>query len=159
MSDYRQLKGVSLNPERHGAKNAYEHCEMVVQRMKQLAKQNHCSQEDTATLVNLAYVHDIGKIDGTAKPVKSVELLPKYGICDADFDSLVKYHDNNLPWYISSTRGEASRAVVVLTELALCAQGCPLLFFQFWTKLKVNLLVRFLTESQIDPKRNLRNSY
>jgi hypothetical protein len=80
---------------------------MVVNRVKQLGKQNHCSKEATTTLVNLAYVHDIGKTLGTANPEKSVERLSKYGNFDEGFVNLVKYHDVNLPWYISYTKGEA----------------------------------------------------
>jgi hypothetical protein len=107
LADYQQLQKISLNPERHTARNAYEHCEMVVDRIKQLAKVNHCLEEETAILVNLAFLHDIGKTTGTAKPEKSVELLPRYGEFDESFVSLIKYHDINLPWYISYTKGEA----------------------------------------------------
>lgn len=107
VSDYEQLVNVSLNPERHSAPNAHEHCELVVNRVKQLAKQNHCSEEETTILVNLAYIHDIGKTHGTARPEKSVELLPHYGKFEESFVKLVKYHDINLSWYISHTKGEA----------------------------------------------------
>jgi hypothetical protein len=106
-TDYSRLGSVSLNPERHSAPNAYEHCELVVSRVEQLAKQNHCSEEETTVLVNLAYVHDIGKTKGNAKPSESVELLPNYGEFDEGFINLVKYHDINLPWYISHSKGEA----------------------------------------------------
>ncbi|MGD8569816.1 MAG: HD domain-containing protein [Gammaproteobacteria bacterium] len=105
--DYRKLESVSLNPERHAAPNAYEHCERVVDRIKQLALQNGCSDDETTILVNLAYVHDIGKTQGNAKPEESVALLPKYGHFVDSFVSLVKYHDVNLPWYISHSKGQA----------------------------------------------------
>lgn len=105
--DYRKLEKVSLNPERHSAPNAYEHCERVVERVEQLARHNSCSEEETTMLVNLAYVHDIGKTQGTARPDESVALLPNYGHFDDNFVNLVKYHDVNLPWYISHTKGQA----------------------------------------------------
>ncbi|HEY5602283.1 MAG TPA: hypothetical protein VIM41_04170 [Gammaproteobacteria bacterium] len=72
-----------------------------------MATQNACTEAETAILVNLAYVHDIGKTLGTAKPEQSVELLARYGDFDARFINLVKYHDINLPWYVSYTKGEA----------------------------------------------------
>lgn len=106
MSDYRQLANVSLNPERHTAGNALAHCNLVVEKAKQLAKLNLLNQEETQTLVNLSYVHDIGKIHGNAKPEQSVQLLSHYGEFSPEFVALVKYHDINLPWYISHTRGE-----------------------------------------------------
>jgi len=107
MSDYGQLAQVSLNPHRHTAKNALEHCNLVVEKAQQLAKLNQLNEEDTLTLINLSYVHDIGKIHGTAKPEQSVQLLSRYGCFSDAFIALVKYHDINLPWYISYTRGEA----------------------------------------------------
>src|SRR5262249_2146825 len=60
----------------------------------------------TQVLRNLAYCHDIGKISGTANPEKSVELLPRYGNFDDGFIELVKKHDTNLPWFLSSERGQ-----------------------------------------------------
>jgi len=106
MSDYRRLAKVSLNPQRHSAENALAHCNLVVDKAKQLARLNQLSAEETQTLVNLSYVHDIGKIHGTAKPEQSVQLLSRYGQFTPEFIALVKYHDINLPWYISHTRGE-----------------------------------------------------
>jgi hypothetical protein len=32
-ADYDRLKAISLNPSHHAASNAYEHCEMVHQRV------------------------------------------------------------------------------------------------------------------------------
>ncbi len=105
-ADYDRLKAVSLNPSRHAASNAYEHCEMVRQRAAMLAVLNGCTAEETSLLSDLARVHDIGKITGTANPVESVALLPNYGITDERFINLVKYHDTNLPWYQAAQRGE-----------------------------------------------------
>lgn len=104
--DYERMKNVSLNPEKHSAQNAYEHSEMVKERAITIAKENNCSQSEIDYLVNLARVHDIGKITGTANPSKSVELLPKYSIDDDVFVNLVQYHDINLSWYIASQKGQ-----------------------------------------------------
>ncbi len=107
LKDFEKLKNVSLNPEKHFAKNALEHTEMVAKRALELAELNNFSQEEKEIIQNLAFVHDIGKILGTANPEKSVELLQKYGEFDEGFVSLVKYHDINLPWYNSFMRGQA----------------------------------------------------
>jgi 8-oxo-dGTP pyrophosphatase MutT (NUDIX family) len=105
-ADYERLKAVALNPVRHAAPNAYEHCEMVRERAVELAKLNDCTDEEIATLEDLARLHDIGKIAGNANPVESVALLASYGITDEPFTNLVKYHDTNLPWYQVAQRGE-----------------------------------------------------
>ena len=106
-ADYAKLKSVSLNPERHTAPDAHAHCEAVRQRVLHLAALNGLGAEDTARLEALAYLHDIGKIEGTARPAKSVELLPRYGVEDPRLTDLVKYHDTNLPWFMAAERGEA----------------------------------------------------
>lgn len=103
--DYEQLKSVKLWEARHIAENAYEHSELAHQRVLHLAALNGCSPEETALLSDLAYVHDIGKITGTANPGASVALLPKYGITDEHLINLVKYHDTGLPWYLDAERG------------------------------------------------------
>ena len=87
-ADYDRLKAISLNPSRHAASNAHEHCEMVHQRAIELAVLNGCTEEEIALLSGLARVHDIGKIAGTANPVESVALLLNYGITDERFGSL-----------------------------------------------------------------------
>lgn len=105
-SDYEKMRDVSLNPEKHSAANAHEHSEQVYVRAIELAEQNECTSSEKDLLANLARVHDIGKICGSANPQKSVELLPKYGINDEQFTLLVKYHDTNLPWYIATQKGQ-----------------------------------------------------
>jgi ADP-ribose pyrophosphatase YjhB (NUDIX family) len=105
-ADYEKLKEVKLNPARHAAATAHEHCEMVAARVAHLAALNGCTSEETQVLKNLAHAHDIGKIGGTASPEKSVELLPRYGLVDNGFIELVKYHDINLPWYLSFEKGQ-----------------------------------------------------
>lgn len=106
-SDYQKLKNITLNPERHSAANAFEHCEQVAQRAEELARLNHCNERDTAILHALAKMHDIGKIHGTAKPEESLVLLESYGEVEAGFFNLVKYHDINLPWFIAKQKGQA----------------------------------------------------
>ncbi|MGI9415599.1 MAG: HD domain-containing protein [Hyphomicrobiales bacterium] len=109
-ADYEKLRSVSLNPERHTAPDAHAHCEGVRQRVLYLARLNGCTDQETALLEELAYLHDIGKIEGTARPAKSVELLPRYGVEDPHLIALVKYHDTNLPWFKASERGETPGA-------------------------------------------------
>ena len=104
--DYEKMRSVSLNSEKHLAANGYDHCEQVRERAVDLANQNECTPEQFALLANLARVHDIGKISGTANPSKSVELLPKYRVEDEQFLQLVKYHDTNLPWYNAAQKGQ-----------------------------------------------------
>ncbi len=106
-SDYEKMRSVSLNPAKHAAENGYEHCEMVRERVIDLANQNGYAGEEKELLGNLARIHDIGKICGTANPSKSGELLSKYGIDDEDLIQLVKYHDTNLPWYNAAQEGQA----------------------------------------------------
>jgi ADP-ribose pyrophosphatase YjhB (NUDIX family) len=105
-ADYEKLKAVELNPARHAAATAHEHCELVAARAAHLAALNGCTTEEAQLLRNLAHAHDIGKIAGTANPEESVELLRRYGITDAGFIDLVKYHDTNLPWYVATERGQ-----------------------------------------------------
>lgn len=106
LSNYDKMRDVSLNPERHLAKNAWEHTEMVVKRARELSELNKLGPAETDILINLSYVHDIGKISGNAKPEESVKLLEKYGKFDEQFVNLVKYHDTNLPWYLSHLKDE-----------------------------------------------------
>jgi len=104
--DYIRLKHVTLNPRRHTAGNAYDHCEQVVVRVRDLAKVNACTDADTATLITLAKVHDIGKIGGSSSPRQSLLQMVRYGCQDQVLLNLVKYHDINLPWYIASRKGQ-----------------------------------------------------
>ncbi|MBU6951756.1 HD domain-containing protein [Hahella sp. HN01] len=104
--DYAQLAKVTLNPERHTAENALTHCEMVASRALQLADLNGCPEQEKRTLEALAKVHDIGKINGSANPEESLKNLSLYGEFEESFVNLVKYHDINLPWYISKTKGQ-----------------------------------------------------
>jgi len=105
--DYQKLKHVSLNHERHTAENAFEHCEQVADKALELAKLNQRTDDEESILYSLAKVHDIGKINGNSKPEESLELLKSYGEVGPEFYNLVKYHDINLPWYISFQKGQS----------------------------------------------------
>ncbi len=106
-ADFARLEQVTLNPERHTAANARTHTEAVAARAKALGTANGVCAGEIESLVDLAYVHDIGKTTGTANPAASVDLLPRYGIYDLRFIELVRFHDINLPWHNSTLRGEA----------------------------------------------------
>ncbi|MGZ3438223.1 MAG: HD domain-containing protein, partial [Polyangia bacterium] len=98
---------VRLNPERHTAANAYAHSLAVAARAAHLARRNGLDEPRQRALIDLAYLHDIGKVGGTANPSASVELLPRYGVADPELVELVRMHDINLPWHLSMLRGEA----------------------------------------------------
>ncbi len=106
-SDFERLASVTLNPERHTAANAHAHSLAVASRAAHLARRNGLDEQRQRALVDLAYLHDIGKLAGTANPSASVELLPRYGIVDPASIELVRMHDINLPWHLSMLRGEA----------------------------------------------------
>lgn len=107
LADFEKLATVSLNPERHTAANAKDHCEQVALAALELAQRHRLNDEEKSVLQNLALVHDIGKIAGNARPEESVNLLSRYGGFDKAFVNLVKYHDTNLPWFVSMKRGQA----------------------------------------------------
>ena len=72
---YARLANVTLNPRRHTASNAHAHSEAVAARAASLALANGV---DTALLEDLGRAHDIGKITGTARPEKSLDVLADY---------------------------------------------------------------------------------
>ena len=104
--DFKQLREVRLNPDRHEARNALEHCKLVRFRVLELAKMNSLSAEETILLENVALVHDIGKITGTTSPTASVKILRGYNIDDEKLLNMVKKHDINLPWYNAHLTGK-----------------------------------------------------
>jgi hypothetical protein len=106
-ADFDRLAAVTLNPERHTATNAQTHSLAVAARAAHLARRNGLDGRRQRTLVDLAYLHDIGKIAGSANPSASLELLPRYGVADPELVELVRMHDINLPWHLSMLRGEA----------------------------------------------------
>lgn len=103
---FRKLAGVRLNPRRHTALNALAHSEAVAAHAVALARLNHLSDRELGVIENLGRAHDIGKINGTARPEQSLVVLAECGVHDPGFNALVKWHDTSLPWYISSTRGQ-----------------------------------------------------
>jgi ADP-ribose pyrophosphatase YjhB (NUDIX family) len=103
---FRRLADVRLNPRRHTAGNALEHSEAVATRAVALARANGCTERETSLLENLGRAHDIGKVTGTARPERSLEVLRACGIAEPAFLALVKWHDTNLPWYLARTKGQ-----------------------------------------------------
>ncbi|HEX7838313.1 MAG TPA: hypothetical protein VF469_12650, partial [Kofleriaceae bacterium] len=103
---FGQLANVRLNPRRHTAANALEHSEAVAARGGTLARANHCSEPHARLLEDLGRAHDIGKITGTARPERSLEVLHACGVEHAELLALVKWHDTSLPWFLAGTRGQ-----------------------------------------------------
>jgi ADP-ribose pyrophosphatase YjhB (NUDIX family) len=101
-----RLAGVSLNPRRHTAANALEHSEAVAARAAALARANGCTEREACLLEDLGRAHDIGKVTGTARPERSLEVLRECGIEDPALLALVKWHDTSLPWYLAQERGQ-----------------------------------------------------
>jgi 8-oxo-dGTP pyrophosphatase MutT (NUDIX family) len=104
---YGELGRVTLNPRRHTAPDARSHSDAVARMAAQLGLANGCSATEVALLTNLGYAHDIGKITGTARPERSLDVLAECGATDRDLLGLVRWHDTSLPWHRSALRGEA----------------------------------------------------
>lgn len=107
MAAYDRLAAVSLNPRRHTASDARAHSEAVAALATCLGTENRCVPEEIALLTNVGYAHDVGKITGSAKPARSIEVLASCNIADPILLGLVKWHDTSLPWYRSAKRGQA----------------------------------------------------
>ncbi|HWO24657.1 MAG TPA: NUDIX domain-containing protein [Kofleriaceae bacterium] len=123
---FRQLAGVSLNPRRHTAANALAHSEAVAARAAALARANGCTEREVCLLEDLGRAHDIGKVTGTARPERSLEVLRDCGVEDPALLALVKWHDTNLPWYLAQAKGQppsdkAWRRLAAEVELRLLA--------------------------------------
>ena len=103
---FGRLAGVSLNPRRHTAANALEHSEAVAARAAALARANACTEREACLLEDLGRAHDIGKVTGTARPERSLEVLRECGVEDPALLALVKWHDTSLPWYLAKERGQ-----------------------------------------------------
>lgn len=103
---FRRLAGVRLNPRRHTADNALAHSEAVSARAGALARANNLAAAEVQLLEDLGRAHDIGKIGGTARPDKSLDVLRTCGVDDARFLALVKWHDTNLPWWNAHVKGQ-----------------------------------------------------
>jgi 8-oxo-dGTP pyrophosphatase MutT (NUDIX family) len=103
---FARLARVSLNPRRHTAANALEHSRAVADRAAALARANHCSEGETRLLEDLGLAHDIGKITGTARPERSLDVLRECSVDRPELLALVKWHDTSLPWYRAHSRGQ-----------------------------------------------------
>ncbi|MBN2193180.1 MAG: NUDIX domain-containing protein [Polyangiaceae bacterium] len=104
---YARLGRVSLNPRRHSALDARAHSDAVAGMAARLARANGCSPAEVALLTHLGHAHDIGKITGTARPERSLDVLAECGVTDSTLLGLVKWHDTGLPWYRATLRGQA----------------------------------------------------
>jgi len=103
---YRGLAQVSLNPRRHTAANAHAHSEAVAARARRLAEANGFTASEADLLESLGRAHDIGKLTGTARPERSLDVLAECGVTDPTFLALVRWHDVSLPWWQSAQRGQ-----------------------------------------------------
>lgn len=106
MAAYQRLARVSLNPRRHTAPNARAHSDAAARMAARLGLANGCSEAEVALLTNLGHAHDIGKITGTARPERSLDVLADCGVMDRGLLGLVRWHDTGLPWYRSAHRGQ-----------------------------------------------------
>ncbi len=104
---YQELARVRLNPRRHAMADAWTHSEAVAARAAALAVANGCGDADRDLLEDLGRAHDIGKITGTARPERSLEILDACGIADAVLRPLVRWHDTSLPWWNAARKGQA----------------------------------------------------
>lgn len=104
---YHRLKNVALNPRRHTAPDARAHSDAVAQLARRLGLANGCTAHEVQLLSNLGHAHDLGKITGTARPERSLEVLADCGVTDPELLALVKWHDTGLPWHKAALRGEA----------------------------------------------------
>lgn len=111
--DLVALAAVTLDPTRHLAPNARVHSLAVAQRAVSLGRAAGASDDELRLLRLVGLTHDLGKLmpkaeEGEAHPTRSVQRLrERYGVDDARLLALVRYHDLNLPWYLSAQRGEA----------------------------------------------------
>jgi 8-oxo-dGTP pyrophosphatase MutT (NUDIX family) len=102
----QRLASVRLNPRRHTAPSALAHSEAAAARAGALARANGLHADQVRLLETLGLVHDIGKVTGTARPERSVEVLAQLGVDDPVLLGLVRWHDTALPWYRSTLRGQ-----------------------------------------------------
>jgi ADP-ribose pyrophosphatase YjhB (NUDIX family) len=103
---FERLAGVRLNPRRHTAANALAHSRAVSAHAVALGIANGLDEPQIRLLTDLGLAHDIGKITGTARPERSLDVLRECGIEDAGFLSLVRWHDTSLPWYLAAAKGQ-----------------------------------------------------
>jgi ADP-ribose pyrophosphatase YjhB (NUDIX family) len=103
---YRDLARVRLNPRRHAMADALTHSEAVAARAAALATASGMTDAERDLLEDLGRAHDIGKVTGTARPERSLDVLDQCGVTDPAFRALVRWHDTALPWWNSSRNGQ-----------------------------------------------------
>src|SRR5688500_18037454 len=123
---YQRLADVTLNPRRHTAASARAHSKAIASHTAALARANGYSEAEVQLLENLGHAHDIGKVTGTARPERSLEVLAQCGVADAALLALVKWHDTSLPWWNATRKGQpptdkAWRRLAAEVELRLLA--------------------------------------
>jgi ADP-ribose pyrophosphatase YjhB (NUDIX family) len=142
-SAYAQLKQVSLNPRRHAMPDAHIHSEAVAAMARRLGVANQCPEPELQLLSNLGHAHDIGKINGNARPSESLVVLADCGITDPTFLALVKWHDTALPWFKALSSGQPASK-------------------KGWTRLAaevdLRLLTLFMVADRVDAPRGWRGN-
>ncbi len=103
---YRDLARVRLNPRRHTMADALTHSEAVAARAAALAAANGMAAPERDLLEDLGRAHDIGKVTGTARPERSLEVLDACGVTEPVLCALVRWHDTALPWWNSFRKGQ-----------------------------------------------------
>lgn len=103
---YRDLARVRLNPRRHAMADAHTHSEAVAARAAALAAASGLPAPERDLLEDLGRAHDIGKVTGTARPERSLDVLDTCGVTDPVLRALVRWHDTSLPWWNSSRKGQ-----------------------------------------------------
>jgi ADP-ribose pyrophosphatase YjhB (NUDIX family) len=78
----------------------------VAARARALAIANGWDPAEQDLLEDLGRAHDIGKVTGTARPERSLEVLDACGIDDALLRPLVRWHDTALPWWNAVRKGQ-----------------------------------------------------
>lgn len=106
-AEYVRLRDVPLSEERHASANAYEHSELVRRTVVMLGKVNKRSADELVILDSLGMAHDMGKAgDRSQHAEESMRIVQKYGVDDAAFLALIRFHDIALSWHNSHLRGE-----------------------------------------------------
>lgn len=108
LAEYEKLKTIMLSEERHASANAYEHSELVRRTAVMLGKINKRSADELIILDALGMAHDMGKAgDRSQHAEESMRIVQRYGVDDAAFFALIRFHDIALSWHNSHLRGEA----------------------------------------------------
>ena len=83
-ADYERLRSRFVYIDEHTNRTAYEHCELVRKRARELAVLNELQTEDAVLLDDMACLHEIGRAFGSANESRTLELLPNYGVTGRD---------------------------------------------------------------------------